>query len=100
VNYGSFGDVRVPDKAFSYDASYVKLREVSLSYSLPSTLLSNFIIKGIDLSVVGSNLWIISKHLPYADPESGLGAGSNLLGFSTGSLPTTRDIGFNIKFTF
>jgi outer membrane receptor protein involved in Fe transport len=100
VNFGSFGDIRVPDKAFSYDASYVKLREVSLSYSLPSSILGKSIVKGIDLSIVGSNLWIISKHLPYADPESGLGAGSNLLGYSTGSLPTTRDIGFNIKFTF
>ena len=98
-NYGAFGYLRVPDKAFSYDASYVKLREVSLSYSMPSSLLGNFFIKGIDLSVVGSNLWIISKHLPYADPESGLGSG-NLMGFSTGSLPTTRDFGFNIKFTF
>jgi hypothetical protein len=98
-NYGSFGYLRIPAMAFSYDASYVKLREVSLSYSLPSSLLQKIFIKGVDLSIVGSNLWIISKHLPYADPESGLSAG-NLLGYSTGSLPTTRDIGFNIKFTF
>ncbi len=99
ANYGSFGYLRVPDKAFSYDASYVKLREVSLSYSVPSSRLQRIFIKGIDLSIVGSNLWIISKHLPYADPESGLGAG-NLMGFSTGSLPTTKDVGFNIKLTF
>jgi hypothetical protein len=98
-NYGSFGYLRIPDKAFSYDASYVKLRELSISYGLPSSMLQKFFIKGIDLSIVGSNLWIISKHLPYADPESGLGAG-NLMGYSTGSLPTTRDIGFNIKLTF
>ena len=98
-NYGSFGYLRIPDKAFSYDASYVKLREVSISYGLPSSMLQKFFIKGIDLSIVGSNLWIISKNLPYADPESGLGAG-NLMGYSTGSLPTTRDIGFNIKLTF
>jgi outer membrane receptor protein involved in Fe transport len=99
LNYGSFGYLRVPDKAFSYDASYVKLREVSISYSLPTSLLQKFFIKGIDLSIVGSNLWIISKNLPYADPESGLGAG-NLMGYSTGSLPTTKDVGFNIKLTF
>jgi len=98
-NYGSFGYLRIPDKEFAYDASYVKLREVSVSYSLPASMLQKFFIKGIDLSIVGSNLWIISKHLPYADPESGLGAG-NLMGYSTGSLPTTRDIGFNIKLTF
>jgi hypothetical protein len=66
---------------------------------LPSSLLQKIFIKGVDLSIVGSNLWIISKHLPYADPESGLGSG-NLMGFSTGSLPTTKDVGFNIKLTF
>jgi TonB-linked SusC/RagA family outer membrane protein len=99
ANYGSYGYLRVPDAAFSYDASYIKLREVNLSYSIPPTLLQKFFIKGVDLSVVGSNLWIISKHLPYADPESGLGAG-NLMGFSTGSLPSTRDIGFNVRLTF
>jgi len=98
-NYGSFGYLRIPDKAFSYDASYVKLREVSISYSLPTSMLQKFFIKGIDLSVVGSNLWIISKNLPYADPESGLSAG-NLMGYSTGSLPTTRNVGFNVKLTF
>ena len=98
-NYGSFGYLRIPDAAFSYDASYVKLRELSLSYKVPSSVLKNFFITGIDLSIVGSNLWIISKHLPYADPESGLGAG-NLMGFSTGSLPTTKDVGFNVKLTF
>ncbi len=99
ANYGSFGYLRIPDKAFSYDASYVKLREVAISYSVPWATLKNFFIKGVDLSVVGSNLWIISKHLPYADPESGLGAG-NLMGYSTGSLPTTKDVGFNVKLTF
>jgi TonB-linked SusC/RagA family outer membrane protein len=98
-NYGSFGYLRIPDKAFSYDASYVKLREVAISYNVPSAILQKFFIKGIDLSIVGSNLWIISKHLPYADPESGLGSG-NLIGYSTGSLPTTKDVGFNIKLTF
>ncbi|MNR49097.1 hypothetical protein D3C85_1684260 [compost metagenome] len=50
-------------------------------------------------SVVGTNLWIIHKNLPDADPESGLGAG-NLQGYSTGSLPSTRDISFNIKIQF
>jgi TonB-linked SusC/RagA family outer membrane protein len=99
ANYGSFGYLRIPDAAFSYDASYIKLREVSLSYSIPPTILRNFFIKGVDLSVVGSNLWIISKHLPYGDPESGLGAG-NLMGYTTGSLPSTKDLGFNIRLTF
>ncbi|KAF0199032.1 MAG: tonb-dependent receptor plug [Bacteroidetes bacterium] len=98
--YGAFGYRRgLPDIAFVYDASYVKLREVAISYSLPEKLLEKTFIRGITLSAVGSNLWIIHKNLPYADPESGLGAG-NLQGFSTGSLPSTREFGFDIKLNF
>jgi hypothetical protein len=48
---------------------------------------------------VASNPWIIFKKLPYADPESGLGAG-NLQGYSVGSLPSTRDFSLNIKLNF
>ncbi len=51
------------------------------------------------ISAIGSNLWIIRKSLPYADPESGMTAG-NIQGYSTGSLPTTRDFSFNLKLNF
>ncbi len=54
---------------------------------------------GLSFSVTGSNLWIIDKNLPYADPEAGLSSG-NLQGYVTGSLPTTQDYGFNIKAQF
>jgi TonB-linked SusC/RagA family outer membrane protein len=98
--YGAYGYRRgLPDKAFSYDAGYVKLREVALTYNLPERILENTFITGATISFVGSNLWIIDKSLPDADPESGLGAG-NLQGYSTGSLPSTRDFGFNVKLQF
>ena len=88
-----------PHKAFIYDASYVKLREVTLSYSLPSALLKNTFIRGAAVGFTGSNLWILHKNLPYADPESGLSAG-NIQGYSIGSLPSTRDFSFNVKINF
>jgi len=88
-----------PQKAFIYDASYVKLREVSISYSIPSSIIAKTFFKGATISAVGSNLWIMHKNLPYADPESGLAAG-NLQGYSIGSLPTTRDFSFNLKLNF
>jgi len=98
--FGAFGYRRgLPNKAFVYDASYVKLREVALSYSLPSKLISKTFLSNVTFSVVGSNLWIISKDLPHADPESGLSSG-NLQGYSTGSLPTTKDYSFNLKLQF
>ena len=95
----AFGTAARPHRDFVYDASFIKLREVSLSYNIPSALLTKLLVKGATISFVGSNLWIIHKNLPYADPEAGLSAG-NIQGYSVGSLPGTRDFGFNLKFNF
>lgn len=99
ANYGAFGYLRNPDKAFVYDATFVKLREVSLSYTVPAKAFKKCFISGLTVAAVASNPWIIFKNLPYADPESGLGAG-NLQGYSVGSLPSTRDFSLNVKLTF
>ena len=99
TNSDAFGAGLDPQKAFIYDAGYIKLREVVLSYNLPSKLLGKAFIKGASISFIGSNLWIIHKDLPYADPESGMTAG-NIQGYTTGSLPTTRDFTFNLKLNF
>lgn len=99
TNTDAWGTNIDPHSAAIYDAGYVKLREVVLTYNLPSKFLSKTFIKGISLSAIGSNLWIIQKSLPYADPESGMSAG-NIQGYSTGSLPTTRDFTFNLKINF
>ena len=96
----AYGYDHMPDKGFVYDASYVKLREVVFSYSLPKSLVSRLrVFQGIDLSVVGRNLWIIHKNLPYADPEENTGAG-NFQGYQVGAYPTTKTLGFNIKLRF
>lgn len=98
-NFSGFGYAALPAAAFVYDASYIKLRQVSLTYTMPSRYLENTFMTGLSFSVSGSNLWIIDKNLPYADPEAGLSSG-NLQGYVTGSLPTTQDYGFNIKAQF
>lgn len=99
TNADAFGAGILPQKAFIYDAGFVKLREVVFTYNVPSAFLSKTFIKGVSVSAIGSNLWIIRKNLPYADPESGMTAG-NIQGYSTGSLPTTRDFSFNLKLNF
>ena len=98
-NFSAFGYDALPAAAFVYDASYIKLRQVSLTYTMPSRFLENTFMTGLQFSVSGSNLWIIDKNIPYADPEAGLSSG-NLQGYVTGSLPTTQDYGFNIKAQF
>ena len=93
------GYSKSPNKLHIYDASYVKLRELAFSYTVPSKALENTFIGSMQVSVIGSNLWIISKNLPYADPEAGASSG-NLQGFQSGVMPSTRDVGFNVKFQF
>jgi hypothetical protein len=98
-NYALLGYATNPNSMFVYDASYVKLREVVLSYNLPSKLLNKTFISKATLSFVGSNLWIISKNLPYADPEASQGAG-NIQGWQSGVMPATRNYGFSLNVQF
>lgn len=101
TNFGIYGYRRNPAAGFVYDASFVKLREVTLTYSLPQLLVEKLgPVKGIDLSVIGRNLWIIHKNLPYADPEDGISAGNLAQGYQVGSYPNVRNVGFNAKFRF
>jgi TonB-linked SusC/RagA family outer membrane protein len=94
---GRYGNA--PDAKFVYDASYVKLREMTLSYNLTKEVLENLPFTGIKLSATGRNLWIIDKDLPYADPESGFSAG-NVQGFQIGAYPSTKEYGLNVQLQF
>ncbi|WP_044198881.1 SusC/RagA family TonB-linked outer membrane protein [Dyadobacter tibetensis] len=89
---------RNPGALTTYDASYVKLREAAVSYRLPSKILGKA-VQNVTFSVVGRNLWIIHKKVPFADPESGLGAG-NSQGYLSGSYPTVRNLGFKLQLDF
>lgn len=84
---------------FIYDASFVKLREMTLSYSFASKLLSRTPLTGASLSVYGRNLWTIHSSVPNIDPESSYNNG-NGQGFEYGSLPSRRSFGFNLKVSF
>ncbi len=99
--FGAYGYYRNPAKAFVYDGSFVKLREASLTYSLPASLISKMApFKGIDISVIGRNLWIIHKNLPYSDPEEIISSGNYALGYQGGAYPVARTLAFNVKFKF
>ena len=88
-----------PTARYVFDASYVKLRELSISYSLPSKLFENSIIKQVRFALVGRNLWIISKNVDHFDPEAQLTSG-NQQGIETGSYPTVKTFGFNFTLGF
>ncbi|GJM35564.1 MAG: SusC/RagA family TonB-linked outer membrane protein [Saprospiraceae bacterium] len=97
--YSSLGYVYAPNALHVYDASYVKLRELSLTYSLPKSIIDKTPFQGLDISLIGRNLWIISKNTEYSDPESGLSAG-NVQGYQSGVYPSVKEYGFNIRVQF
>jgi outer membrane receptor protein involved in Fe transport len=83
-----------------FDASYVKWRELVLSYSLPSSWLTKSSIKDVTLSLVGRNLFIIYKNAPHIDPETAFSSGNADLGMEFGQLPSSRSLGFNVSLKF
>jgi TonB-linked SusC/RagA family outer membrane protein len=82
-----------------FDASYVKLREVSLGYSFSNTLLKRVKIQSAKLSLVGRNVWMIFKNTPHIDPEID-SKGGNAQGFGYGELPSSRSVGMNLSLSF
>ncbi|WP_214229096.1 SusC/RagA family TonB-linked outer membrane protein [Pedobacter sp. B4-66] len=87
------------DEQFVYSASYIKLREVKLSYNIPAQFVKKIGLQDATFSLVGRNLWIIHKDVPNIDPETALNTG-NAQGLESLTLPTTRSFGFNLNFKF
>ena len=81
-----------------WDASYVKLREIRLAYNIPTSVFGGF-VNSASLSLIGKNLWIISKNSPYSDPEFGLSAG-NITGYQSGAPLGVKEIGASLKLQF
>lgn len=99
--YAADGGHGAPQKWYVYDGSYTKLRELGLTYSIPATLIEKIKpFRGIDISIVGRNLWILKKNMEYSDPEEGLSSGNTNGGYQSGAYPMMRTYGFNVKLTF
>lgn len=81
------------------DASYVKLRELSLTYKLPSAWAKKAKLAGASLSFIGRNLFIFHKNTTHIDPEAGYNNG-NAQGVEANSLPSTRTYGFSVNLKF
>lgn len=84
------------------DASYLKLREVELSYTFPKTLLKETFFTSARLSLFGRNLkfWLPDEN-KYADPEiNGPGLTSNAQGIETTQTPPSSSLGVNLQLSF
>lgn len=81
---------------FVEDGSFVKLREISLTYTLPAAWFRTLPIRSAAVTFTGTNLWIDSK-FSYLDPEGNLLGSSNAQGFYHMVVPTTRGYHFSIN---
>ncbi len=89
-----------PAASYLIDASYLKLREITLSYTLPKTTLGRF--KSVTVGLFGKNLkfWLPSENV-FADPEvSGIGGASDATGIETTTTPPAKSYGAEIRLNF
>jgi len=84
---------------FVYDASFIKLRELTLSYNLPEKLFKKLKMKLASVSLIGRNLWLIYSKVPNIDPES-FHTNGNGQGYELYSYPSRRSFGISLNFKF
>lgn len=83
-----------------YDASFIKLRELSLGYTFPTALLSKTPFQSASISLVGRNLWLMWSKVDNIDPESAYTTGNTTTGLEYFAMPATRSAGINISLGF
>jgi TonB-linked SusC/RagA family outer membrane protein len=96
-NHAAFGNSIVAGSVF--DASYVKLRQVSFGYTFPKSLISKTPFSKVTFSVIGRNLALLYSNVPHIDPETAFGNGNTTLGLEHAQLPSSRSLGFNLNLT-
>ena len=99
ANPEGWTSIGAPHEMHVHDASFAKLRELRLGYTLPENILNQTPFTNASIAFVGRNLWILGKNAPYTDPEAGLGAG-NRQGYQTGAFPAVKTYGLNLSFNF
>lgn len=98
--YATIGGMGGVSEYYMYDATNIRMREISLGYQFPRRWMerSGF-LKDAQLSFIGRNLFFFYKDAPF-DPDASLSTGNNNQGVDMYGMPTTRSLGFNLKLTF
>jgi hypothetical protein len=85
---------------FLYDASFLKLRQLTIGYSFPRSMLAKTPFQVVSISFVARNLAILYKDIENVDPESNYSANAGAQGLEYFGFPSTRSYGFNLNVTF
>ena len=84
-------------EGFIVETSWFRVREASVSYKLPASLLSKLSIGNAEFGVFGRNLFLRSKNYPHFDPEQNALGVSNAQGLEFNALPQARSVGVSLK---
>ncbi len=95
IRYG-FGGI---SQMSIYDTSWIRLRELTLSYNFPARMFANSPVQGAALTFTGRNLWLDTDY-PGIDPETNLTGASNGIGLDYFNMPNTKSYNFGLKVTF
>jgi len=87
-------------EAFSASATATKLRELTLSYRLPQSVLSTLPVDNVNVSLVGRNLFWLYRASSRIDPDILTNTGKGARGFESFQPPTTRTFGMNFNIQF
>jgi hypothetical protein len=93
--YGALSNISMVQ---TYSADFIKMRSVSLSYTIPARMFKNK-VQGLTISLVGRNLFYIKKDVPNIDPEANY-SNSVSTGLEYASLPSTKSFGLNVNVRF
>lgn len=85
---------------FVEDASWVRLRNVSLSYQVPASVFKGNFIKGARASITGNNLLLFTKYSGYDPESSSFSAGNSMDGFAGFSYPALKSVIFSVNLNF
>jgi TonB-linked SusC/RagA family outer membrane protein len=83
-----------------FDASFIKLREVTLGYDLPAAWFKTSFIGGMRLAAYGRNLALLHSNVPHVDPETAFDNSNAMQGIEFGQLPSARTIGLTLNAKF
>ncbi|MDR7371442.1 SusC/RagA family TonB-linked outer membrane protein [Flavobacterium aquidurense] len=86
-------------EAYIYSSTFVKLREVKLTYNFNKKLIKKLGLDGASVTAASRNLLFIYKDVPNIDPESAFNTG-NAQGLESLALPTTRNFTLNVNLKF
>lgn len=107
---GSTNDIRIDPQTYYqtywrraapnvYDASFIKFRDIRLSYNVPANILSKTPFNSLNISAFGRNLGILYSEVPFIDPQVITGGG-NAQGLENAQIPATSSFGINLSAKF